>query len=254
MKNLSTFCSNRDAFYLNFLHEIDTYYESNENLIDDYEWRGEYQVKPLVLLSRFFASKELEKYYKSNRVKDLLVIHGTWTERHQHSWGSYMSDLFEDDTVYTFPDETYDSIHETPGWFSEFGMCTFSFKRARDKELVLVVLLEMLESVSGHPFGYCHLNGEKYERALARINGQSIVDEPMEEYPELIAGLTAAKYLPDGEQVPLTYGVLISMGTLLRKLGRRTIVAETISTSPRYRNSMLDLLEIGDNIIGGGNW
>lgn len=253
MKNLSTFCSNRDAFYLSFLRDIDVYHDSDLYLVDDYEWREEYRVKPLVLISRFFASKELQQYYKSHN-KSLVLVHGTWTNRYQHSWGKAVSDLLGDDAVYTFPDETWDSIHETPGWVSEFGLTYFSFKKSRDKELFLVVLLELLESVLGHWSTDYAIYGDKYEKALAKISGQSIVDYPMEEYPELIAGLTAAKYLPHNNRLPLTYGILISMGSLLRKLGRRYIVTQGTTGTLKYRNSLLDLLEIGDNLLGEENW
>lgn len=253
MKNLSTFCSNRDAFYLSFLRDIDVYHESDLHLVDDYEWREQYRVKPLVLISRFFASKELQKYYKSHN-KSLVLVHGTWTNRFHHSWGKAVSDLLGDDAVYTFPDETWDSIHQTPGWVSEFGLTHFSFEKSKDKELFLVVLLEVLESVLGHWSTNYVIYDDKYEKALARISGQSIVDYPMEEYPELIAGLTAAKYLPNNNWLPLTYGILISMGSLLRKLGRRYILTQGTSGSLKYQHSLLDLLEIGDNLIGEENW
>lgn len=252
-KSISTFCSNQDAFYVSFLQEIDVYYESNLNevIYCDTDWRGDYNQSCLVALSRFYASTELESAFSDRKNKSALIIHGTWHDEAEHSWWDYLHEMFSNRVEYTFRDDTWYLLHGRNEVHSEFGISLFSLGDTAIPDLLNVierVYLSVKPSCSSVTF-----DSYKYEVALLSLKGQSIMDSSWDSYPELLSGLTAAKYLPSKSDVPFTFAVLITLCELLRLVGRARIEQEVGLSSTELANHYQDLLEIGDNIMGG-NW
>lgn len=252
-KFISTFCSNTDAFYVNFLQQIDVYHESNLNevIYCDTDWRGDYNQSCLVAISRFYASNELESMFLSRKGHDAILIHGTWHDLGEHSWWDYLHEMYRKQIAHTFEDETWYSLHGHEEVKSEFGISLCSLKGISELELDRVIL-EVYHSVTP-TCSSVSFDDHRYENALLSIKGQSIMEASWDLYPELLSGLTAAKYLPSKNDVPFTFAVVVTLCELLRKASRAHIDRCARSESTEVANQYQDLLEIGDNIMGG-NW
>lgn len=255
MKNkfISTFCSNLDAFYVNFLQDIDVYYDSH--LEDVYDcgdwWRGTYNKSPLVALASFYASDTLRSMFSSRVNHDALIIHGTWHDQGEHSWWDYLHETFASCCQYTFRDDTWYLLNGRIEVHSEFGMSLLSLDRVSQTELNRAIMA-VYHSVTMKDDDL-HFDHYRYERALLSLKGQSILDDSWDSYPEILSGLTAAKYLPKDNDVSFIFGVIITLCELLRLITRSYIVHRTQSKSTEVANQYQDLLEIGDMILGG-NW
>lgn len=251
--SISTFCSNCDAFYIPFLQDISVYYNSNiDQVMDcDCDRIGDYQISPLVAASRYYSSNILQSMLSNRKQHVALLIHGTWHDEAEHSWWDYLHEMFASDCEYAFRDDLWYMLHGREGVHTEFGVSTLSLVDISESEL-LRAIMGVYHSVTVKD-GRISFNEIQYEHSLLSLKGQSVMESSWDAFPEVLSGLTAAKYMPDSivSDVPFTFAVLITLSTLLRSVGRVRISKLAGLEKSEDAQHYDDLLYIGDNLLGG---
>lgn len=251
-KFISTLCSN-DAFYVPFVHKHDLYYDSDIDQVYmcDGDYRSSYQISPLVAVASYYTNDSLRQFLLSRKKCDALIFHGTWHDEAEHSWWDYVHESFNSE--YSFRDDCWYNLHPCPATASEFGITQLSLN-GYPKDVLFNAILGVYKSVLCED-GKIVLDDNQYEKSILSLEWQSILEYSWDLYPEILSGLTAAKYLPQGflHDIPFTYAVLITLGGLLR-IARRSRIAEySLSKKTEIANCYRDLLTIGD-ILFGGKW
>lgn len=258
MKNLmSTFSSNFGTFYRNFVdagRAFNKFILQERDEVDASERYG-CRKSALVAVSKFYKSRALTRELKRRSNHDAIIIYGTWDDEAEHSWWDYVHEMFSSSLRNTFRDSMHWQLHGTDATQAEFGLVSYSLDTKHDLSVWRVVQ-ELLDVVSldkenlEEPVSF---DSYAYTRSILSLRGQSILEASWDFEPRLLSGLTAAKYLPNntGMIACFSFAALITLAELLRGMGRSEVELYTKGPNPKIADHFRDLIEIGDNLLGG---